>query len=81
MPARAMRPMRQSKIRITMVNTAVVISPPRILTSTIGTMVSMVPTTVVQTPESWPVLLALKKPMGTRFIRSAMVMRRFAAIK
>ena len=50
-------------------------------TSTIGTMFSMLLTTVVQTPESWPVLLALKKPMGTRFKRSAMAMRRSAAIK
>ena len=50
-------------------------------TSTMGTMLSMLPTTVVQTPETCPRLLALKKPMGTLFIRSAMAMRRSAAMK
>ena len=60
MPATVSSPMRQSKIRMMSVNTAVVIRPPRMLTSTIGTMLSMLPTTVVHTPESWPRLFALK---------------------
>ena len=76
-----MRPMRQSKIRMTSVNTAVVIRPPRMFTNTMGTMFSILPTTVVQTPESCPRLLELKKPMGTRLSLSAMEMRRSAAMK
>ena len=63
------------------VNTSVVMRPLRMLTSTIGTMLSIVLTTVVQTPEISPRLLSLKKPIGTRFMRSAMAMRRSAAMK
>lgn len=81
MPARAMRPIRQFQRRSSRVKTAVVMRPLRMFTSTMGTMLSMLPTTVVQTPETCPRLLALKKPMGTLFIRSAMAMRRSAAMK
>ena len=73
--------MRQSNTRMTTAKTAVVMRPLRMFTSTMGTMVSMVPTTVVQTPEICPRLFELKKPMGTRFMRSAMAMRRSAAMK
>ena len=53
----------------------------RMFTSTMGTMPSMPPTTVVHTPATCPRLLALKKPMGTLFKRSAMTTRRSAAMK
>ena len=52
MPAIAIRPIRQSNMSITSANTAVVISPLSMFTSTIGTIVSMLLRTVVHTPES-----------------------------
>ena len=81
MPTSTISPMRQSKRRISSAKTTVVISPPRMFTSTIGTMLSMLPTTVVHTPDNCPRLLSLKKPMGTLFSRFAIEMRRSAAIK
>ena len=78
MPIMAIRPICQSKKKIITANTAVVSRPLRMFTST---MPSMPPTTVVHTPATCPRLLALKKPMGTLFRRSAMATRRSAAMK
>ena len=80
-PAREISPILQSKTSITAAKTAVVISPPRMFTSTIGTMFSIVLSTVVQTPESCPRLFELKNPMGTLFSLSAMEIRLSAAMK
>ncbi len=80
-PATTTSPTRHSKIRIIMVKTTVPIRPPMISTNTIGTSISIFPSTVVQTPVTSPRLFSLKNPIGTLFKRLPILIRSFAAIK
>ena len=81
MPAATTSPTRHSNIRIIAVKTTVPIRPPMISTNTIGTSISIFPSTVVHTPVTSPRLFSLKNPIGTPFKRLPILILSFAAMK